>query len=281
MPPKKSGETSKELATTGSTDLANINTDQMAFLAERAGQGAERVSMADIIMPRISVLQDLSPQVKRNKPEFIEGAQPGLICNAATRQIMETIRVLPCLYIRHHIEWKPNRGGFVADHGEAGEALMAQTRRNADNYDVLPNGNLLVPTPTWYCLDLDHGGQQIVIPMPRTQSKASRQWMSMATSERLRRVADDPTTEFQPPLFFRSYTLGSFLRQEEQNDWFVFTVERGQDIFALDRPELMSAAAKFRDMLMSGEIKADASSFADDQSAGGGRSREEDDDRPM
>lgn len=283
MPPRKEGDKqSTELAKTATGgEVSTLSTDALEFLAGRAGQGAETVKMADIIMPRVNILQDLSAQVKRNKAEYVEGAVPGLIFNAATRRVSERLNVLPCLYVRHHIEWKPNRGGFVADHGEAGEALMAQTRRNADNYDVLPNGNLIVPTPTWYCLDLDNGAQQIVIPMPRTQSKASRQWMSMATSERLRRVVDDPSTEFQPPLFFRSYSLGSFLREEEQNDWFVFTVERGQDIFALNRPELMPLATKFRDMLVAGEIRADASSFADEGQGVGGGDRGGNEDRPM
>lgn len=281
MPAKKNegAKPSKELATQ-QTGGVPMSADQMEFLANRAGQGAERVSMADIIMPRVNILQSLSPQLSPRKPEYVEGAKEGQIFNAATRRVMDKLRVLPCFYMRHHIEWKPNRQGFVADHGEGGAALMEQTKRNDNNYDVLPNGNLLVPTPTWYCLDLDNGGQQTVIPMPRTQSKPSRQWMSMATSERIRRDANDPASEFQPPLFFRSYDLGSTIREDDDNEWFVFTVERGPTVFELGDPSLMPKATQFRDMLASGEIKADASHFADDTGERRGGDSE-DSDRPM
>lgn len=252
-----------------STALANAPEGALDFLAERAGQGAERVGMADIIMPRVNVLQSLSPQLKRTKPEFVEGAEEGDIFNAATRRVTKALNVLPCHYVRHHIEWKPNRGGYVADHGEAGEQLLKRCQRNADNYDVLPNGNLLVPTPTWYCLDLDNGGQQIVVPMPRTQSKTSRQWMSFATSERIKHPVHG---EFQPPLFFRSYVLGSTTREDGENDWKVFTVDRAGTIFEADPSgNLMAMATKFRDLLVSGEIKADASHFADDTGGDAGR----------
>jgi hypothetical protein len=253
--------------------------DQMDFLASRSGQGTERVGMADIIMPRVNILQSLSPQINARKPEFVEGAKEGQLFNAATRQFMDKLRVLPCHYIRHHIEWLPNRGGFVADHGEDDRIMKSIGEggrvkgRNEQKYDVLDNGNLIVPTPTWYCLDLDHGGQQIVIPMPRTQSKASRSWMSQATSERVNPRDTDPTDTrdpFQPPLFYRSWDLGSVIREDGENDWFVFTVNPGPNIFQLKQPELMSAAARFRDMLVSGEIKASAESFADDT---GGDSR--------
>jgi hypothetical protein len=258
---------STAVATRAGTELTNAPEGALDFLSERRNQGMERVSMADIIMPRVNVLQDLSPQVKKNKPEYVEGAKVGQLFNAATRKVMDTLLVLPCHYIRHHIEWKPNRGGFVTDHGEAGEALLRSCKRNADNYDVLPNGNLLVPTPTWYCLDLDNGGQQIVVPMPRTQSRTSRQWMSFTTSER---VTHPQHGEFTPPMYFRAYKLGSTLREDGENDWYVFTVDRDGTIFDVDRDgNLMARATQFRDMLVSGEIKADASHF--DPGEGGDR----------
>lgn len=274
--PKKNDQPADEPAGTGlapraSTNLTNAPADAMDFLAERAGQGAERVKMADMVMPRINILQDLSPQVKRTKPEYVDGAQPGQIFNAATREVTDSLLVLPCAYIRHHIEWKPNRGGFVADHGEDGERLLAQCRRNADNYDVLPNGNLLVPTGTWYCIDV-MSGQQIVIPMARTQLKPSRQWMSMATSERI----NHPTKgEFQPPLYFRTYKLTSFHREEGENDWFVFNADRGPTIFELDRPELLARATQFRDLVASGAVRADAAAFSDEGQGVGGQQNED------
>lgn len=269
----------QELKPAGSTALAGVSADQLNFLADHSGHGAQRVSMQDIVMPRINILQDLSPQLKPNKPEYVEGAKRGQLFNAATRRVMDALNVLPCAYIRHYIEWRPNRGGFVADHGEGGEALMAQTKRNDDHFDVLPSGNLLIPTPTWYCLDLDNGGQQIVIPMPRTQARTSKSWMSQATSERVNPRDLDPNDSrpvFQPPLYYRSWTLGSTIREDGENDWFVFTVNPGPNVIQLGQPELLPMAANFAKLIESGEVRADASSFADEgQGVGGGSSNED------
>jgi hypothetical protein len=125
----------------------------------------------------------------------------------------------------------------------------------------------------WYCLDLDNFGQQIVIPMPRTQSRTSRQWMSAATSERIEHPEHGL---FTPPLFFRSYTLGSVLREDGENDWYVFTFEAGPTVFEVDPDgNLMAAAQRFSKMLESGEIRADASSFADEGQGVGGRGQAE------
>lgn len=270
-----SGKKGQALATTAAAALPAATAD---FFHSRANQGMERVSMNDIVMPRVSILQSLSPQLKRNKPEFVEGAEEGMIFNTASRAISTTLLVIPCFYLRHHIEWRPNRGGFVADHGEAGEQLMRQTKRNEDNYDVLPNGNLLVPTPTWYCIDVATG-KQIIIPMPRTQSKPSRQWMAMATSETIRHPEHG---EFTPPLFFRAYTLSTVERQDGENDWYVWNAERGQTIIELPNgDELLAKATQFRDLLERGEIRADAAAFADDTNSDGGGGRRGGDDSAM
>jgi hypothetical protein len=263
------GKPSTDLAPAAQSGGALIDASTLDFFASHQGAGMENIGMDDITMPRISILQSLSPQLKRNKPEFIEGAKEGQLFNAATKRAFDTLNVIPCHYVRHHIEWRPNRGGFVADHGEEGKNLLARyggpARLDDKKFDILPNGNILIPTPTWYCLDIDNDGQQVVIPMPRTQQKASKDWMSAATSER---IPHPQHGMFTPPLFYRSWQLGSFERSEGENDWFVFTVKPGASIIELERPEFLAAATRFRDALLAGDIKADAASFADEQMSG-------------
>lgn len=242
------------------------------LLADNAGAGTEGVSLADIIMPRLSIIQTLSPQLKKNKPEFIEGAEVGMILNAATKALSRTANVIPCHYIRHHVEWKPNRGGYVKDHGPD-EAIMKTSTRDDKHFDILPNGNIIMPTPTWYCLDVDNDLSQVVIPMSRTNGRPSKDWMSQATSEKL----EHPTRgKFPAPLFYRSWTLTPFERSEGENDWFVWSVARGPSVIATDTEgalylptNAMAEAVRFRDLLMSGAIAADASTFAGDDMQGG------------
>lgn len=273
------GANALQIASSGGALMAGGMAD---FLAQQAQQSQPKISMNDIIMPRLSILQALSPAVNKRKPEYVEGAEPGKILNVATLELLDSIRVIPAHYIRHHIEWKPNRGGFVADHGED-ETIMARVRSRDDkNNDILDNGNIIMPTPTWYCITVD--GRQVVIPMPRTQSRTSRSWMSQATNEQIEHPQHG---KFTPPLFFRAWDLATTERDDGENSWFVWTVARGPSIVdtkegsdeTLLPPGTMEAAIRFRDLLVSGAVKADASHFEDGQTGGG--SRGQDDSAPM
>ena len=43
--------------------------------------------MDDITIPRVDVLQALSPQRKKTNAEYIEGAEEGMLFNTVTKQL--------------------------------------------------------------------------------------------------------------------------------------------------------------------------------------------------
>lgn len=62
----------------------------------------------------INVLQDLSPQCKSSKPEYISGAKGGMFLNTLTNELLTgPLQVVVLNVEKKHVEWKPNRGGFV------------------------------------------------------------------------------------------------------------------------------------------------------------------------
>jgi hypothetical protein len=245
-----------------------------AMFAEYAGMGMETVGAQDIAIPRFKILQDLSPEVNKRKDKYVEGAVPGQIFNTAFKQASDSINVLPCIYRRHHIEWLPERGGYVQDHGEDA-SLLRQARPDEKRNMILPNGNIIVETATWYVIDLDTGSQAI-IPMSRTQLGPSRDWMTLATAEKLDRP--DGQGKYTPPLFFRGYTLTTALREKGENSWFIWQPKKGATVTELaeqlNQPELLEEAIKFAKLVRAGEIKVDASAFEEDEGRG---SRQEDD----
>ena len=44
-----------------------------------AHKGMEHMGADDLALPFIRILGDLSPQVKKSKAEYIEGAEPGML----------------------------------------------------------------------------------------------------------------------------------------------------------------------------------------------------------
>ena len=314
MPPRQAptGKSVAKVAKPSEQALA-IHNQRMGFLAEHAGAGTENVGLRDVIMPRFKLLQQLSPEVQRRRPEYIEGAEAGMIINVATQRLYSSIDVVPAAYIHHYVEWRPNRGGFVADHGDKPQVMDAVVRRDDKNFDILRNGNIIIPTPTWYVIVVGgvdaRTGQYVeesldpgIIPMPRTMSKGSKSWMSRATNEK----AEHPEHgKFQVPLFYRSWTLEPFERTDENNSWFVWVAKAGPSVVQTvaegdDRyiegaaPEeqplvlpddTMQRAIRFRDMVQSGQVRATADHFADeDQGVGGsngGAEQRGGDERPM
>lgn len=250
------------------------NSATLDALASVAGQGLEAVRREDIILPRFSILQALSPQVNKREAEYIEGAEQGQIVNVATGELHDSIRVIPVAYQRRHIEWRPRKagGGLVMDHG-TDESILQHCKIQEKGPAITQAGNELVVTGTWYVLHISEDGHmnQAFIPMSSTQLKASRKWMTLVTSDR---VNHPQRGWFQPPIYFRAYDLTTVAESNDQGNWFGWRVERGPTILELPEGQaIMGAAQRFALAVTTGEVQAKAESFADER---GGASSNDD-----
>ena len=90
-----------EVAVAQTTAVA-LNDD---FFAGAAGDGLQNVRASDLIIPRLTLLQALSPQVQPKKPEYIQGASIGDICDVGTQEIFESpLLFLPVYFIKQYLE---------------------------------------------------------------------------------------------------------------------------------------------------------------------------------
>ena len=69
----------KEVAVKEETSL--VLDDRPDWMKD-GNRGSEEVSSNDITLPRLQIIQDLSPQHKKNKPEYIDGAEVGDFFNS-------------------------------------------------------------------------------------------------------------------------------------------------------------------------------------------------------
>ena len=60
----------QEISETKTTDVALTST----MFAEDAGSGLENVTSEDMAIPRLKILQALSPEVNKNDGKYVEGA---------------------------------------------------------------------------------------------------------------------------------------------------------------------------------------------------------------
>lgn len=230
---------------------------------EFAGAGLENVGSNDVLIPRLTILQSLSPQLNKKKAEFIDGAEIGTIVDVGTGEMFPNgVLFLPVYYRKDYLEWAPRSSGkgLIAVHTDP--EIMKQTKRDDRKKDVLPNGNYIAETAQWFGLNLTADRRKCFIPMASTALKKSRQWMTIATSERLKR-ADG--SEFSPPFFYRGYNLTTGTESNAEGEWANWVINRGPTLpelgepFGFDWKVVKEEAAKFLASLQAGEVRADNS----------------------
>ena len=225
-----------------------------------AGVGLENVTSKDLLIPRLTIVQSLSPQVIKSKPEFIPGCQVGDIIDVGTGELLPApITVLPVHFLKQWLEWAPRQSGkgLVEVHNDA--SILDDCTKDADGHFLLNNGNYVQETAQFFVLNLSADGRRSFIGMAVTQLKQARKWLTLATSEKLKR-ADG--TMFTPPLFYRSYQLSTREESNAKGTWSNWKIERHVALPELeDWQNLRQEAIDFRTSIAAGEVKADVASM--------------------
>lgn len=218
-----------------------------------AGFGLEDTTTDDYAIPFVRILQPMAPQITNNE---VEGAEPGDIIETATNALYTEVDVIPCVYKRQYIEWKPDRGGFVASHEVGSDTALSAVRQG--NKDFLPNGNELQNTAQFYCL-LNNDGEwmPVVIPMSATQLKRARRWLTVMQSQKM----SGSKGSFTPPIFAYSYTLKTLSESNNLGTWWSWDIGKGQEVAS---EELFNQALNFAKSVKGGEVKTQDESGKED-----------------
>lgn len=255
---------------------------------EHAGEGFERTTGSDLTIPFIGILQDMSPEVRK---QTIEGVRPGMILNSVTREITpaiaanheEGIVFLPVVKQNVFVEWVPRTkgGGLVAMHSPTSDLVLENLAKHGGrSMGPMPLGTVdkegkgdteLVETVYVYGIRLDADGLTPaddiggVISFTSTKMKVWRQWHTAMYSIKALK---------KPPLYAFRARLTTFLDHNKKNQefWNFIVAPFGPSwAGALLNPAqqaegaLMHRARKYAEMINSGAAKADFSS----QNAGG------------
>lgn len=159
--------------TTAVTTVVNGVTDERPDWLEKGSAGNEGVGAEDMILPRIDVLQDLSPQIKKSKPEYIEGAAAGMIFNTVTGTLYgNDVTIVPVLFRKEWVIFK-NRdagGGFVGAYPTEDDAEVAHARLDD------PDDHEVVESHQHFVLVIPEKGplEQAVMSMTKSKIKTSR-----------------------------------------------------------------------------------------------------------
>lgn len=148
-----------------------------SYMKQDSNRGSENVTSQDVMLPRIDIIQDMSPQHKKSKPEYIEGAEVGMLFNTLTEELYpDGIHVVPIYFEKLYLAWvdRDSGGGLIGIFTDPTEAQQA-----AEANEKLAEA---IETPTHVVLLVDADGNPVgeaTIPMSKSKMKVSRTWNSL------------------------------------------------------------------------------------------------------
>lgn len=257
--PQQEAANPKAATAVATTQQGGVPMDPSAF--EGLPTGYENVGARDLIIPRIVILQALSPQLDRNKPEYIDGAKSGDFCDVATSEVWSGawsgITIIPCYYALAALEWAPRASGkgLIANHGIWNDDKVRKIAKEDDKRRWITNeGNLIAQTATFFVLNMSAGGRRSFIPLSSTQLKNGRQWMTVMTNEK----RPGPNgTEVPAELFWRSWEAYSVPQSNAQGSWNGWKFRPGKTLWEIGGKSLLAEAVDFYNQARSGLVQGD------------------------
>lgn len=190
----------------------------MAFdIAKVSGQGMENLDSGSSL-PFIRILQDLSPQLKKQKEEYVPGAEAGNLFFAKTKNVIDSpTKVIPTYTQSVYTEWVPRNkgGGYVATHPLTIVSNPNYEKGRERQYDEWLGENELRFTTYWFVLvEIDGKYEEAIIPFTSSQLRVSRK----LTADINRFRYDGELSSVVPPLYAQKWEISTVLETSKNGD---------------------------------------------------------------
>ena len=244
-----------KLATQTGSSLATK--DRPGFLQKQKGQeGLEEIGRAELVLPRLSMCQSMSPQRKKSDPLYIKGLEEGQFFNTVTEQIYgdKALRVVPLLFGKSRLYFRDfNDGGGLLcqslngrDGGSLSPTCAACPKQAWGEDGEKPACTLLYNYPSMLLPTFE----LIVVSMKVTSLKAARQWNTLM---RFRNA----------PAFAGVYELRAVETKNKQGTYFVFNVKPSRWV---SEPEF-AQATRIYESIRDQQVRPSAVGLAEEETA--------------
>jgi|TARA_B100000212_G_scaffold331371_1_gene298522 hypothetical protein len=244
-----------QVAQRKTTQVVASELDKM--LEADAGVGLENITTEDMQIPFIRIIQALSPQLQKDDPLYIKGAEQGDIFNTVSQEIYkqdEGVIVVPAFFEKKFLEFqlRSSGGGFVRELAADDKDITMTSREGT--IELLPNGNELVRTHQHLVIAQSADGTiaPSVLDMKKTQLKVSRRWNTLKNSARL------PSGALMP-IYGTAWQVTTVLEANDQGKWFNYKLDRVNDITPAIEKMMLEARNMYQGV-SKGEVKMAAAS---------------------
>ena len=244
-----------QVAQKKTTQVVVSELDKM--LEADSGAGLENITTEDMQIPFIRIIQALSPQLQKDDPLYIKGAEQGDIFNTVSQEIYkqdEGVIVVPAFFEKKFLEFqlRSSGGGFVRELAADDKDITMTSREGT--IELLPNGNELVRTHQHLVIAQSADGTiaPSVLDMKKTQLKVSRRWNTLKNSARL------PSGALMP-IYGTAWQVTTVLEANDQGKWFNYKLDRVNDITPTIEKMMLEARNMYQGV-SKGEVKMAAAS---------------------
>lgn len=233
--------------------------------------GFGEITSTDIIIPRLSVVNQLSPQIKKGDQKYIAGAEYGDIVDVSNNVIVakgfnaenpEFAHLLPFARQKEAIEWIPrNKGGGIKGRWPLTVTIEKfatgkGAKQNDKGHWITKDGNEIVETWSVFFLDLNTM-RPVVLSFKKSGIGAVKSWFSNRATWTFPK--DHPNAGRTRPLFYKSIMLSSFEAKKDADSWANYVVSEGTELPELPEAEdVYAVVTTLFKQYQDGMVKADA-----------------------
>ena len=205
--------------------------------------GFEQITQNTMAIPFVRILQKLSPQLDKQKPEYVPQAEEGHFFNTITKEVYgSSFTCIALKFERVYIEWRPNRGGFVGYHSVDNAERLA-VDKTFGNWTT-KDGNLLQENYVYLLIIEGHENEGLVVlSLSSSMIKMAREWNRLMLTHVM-----DNGQKARP--YYLVWNIRSEYRSNEKGNWYVPTVSFARYI----NQEQYIVAARERKSLPSRQI---------------------------
>lgn len=192
------------------------------FLNEYAGEGLENITARDLSVPFVKILQGLSPEIVE---KTVPGAEPGMFYNTITKTLYGTkIQIIPLRYELLWIEYRPNRGSYVAAHKPGSIAIEKATNDKGSIIWLTADRNEIIETLVFCCLSLNHLDEGIFfLSLSKTHLKYGKKLNTYIAMTKL-------DNGEQAPYFSSVWELSTVLNKNDSGVWYTLGTKAAANI---------------------------------------------------
>lgn len=254
----------KELKETVKQQIVDLD-----LFAEDAGTGMETISNDEVMVPRIALLQSMSPAVKKKGAEYVEDAEEGMFLNRISQKLYNGdtgMTVIPMNIRQTLVEFssRDDGGNFIADHSDNLDLWDNTPYDDQKGGKYLESGNRLVKSFEFLVCIVEDTGEisPALINFSSSQYKKGKQWFSQL---RQLQIKLETGKMINPATFYSAYTLRSAIETKDSNTWMGYKITRKCDTVSLnDGMDIYKFCRDFSKSYLKGEVKVQSEAVADE-----------------